>query len=196
MGDIFSNTSQRPSVPPPPTGMVVGGSSPQPSSSSSWITPGATCVGRVLREADARKDGRRCGGAGGLGELGDQSACGIGPSLGEGERNKGRWWKHFGQHSSSRRVLQDCRGVFKPKWLVRGILGLIVVDLLRVPAICWKPLVRREASESAGVEFRGWYLGWPVSRAPVAGDMRGAFPCFPQGPCPFFHCTICGILAS
>ena len=56
------------------------------------------------------------------------------------ERNKGRWWKHFGQHSSSRRVLQDCTGVFKPKWLVRGVLGLLIVDPLRVPAFtgnCW-----------------------------------------------------------
>ena len=110
-----------------------------------------------------------CVGAGGLGELGDQPACGIGLSLGEGERNKGRWWKHFGQHSSSRSILQDCPGVFKPKWLVRGILGLIVVDLLRVPTICWKPLVRREASESAGVEFRGCIWGGPLVRLLLLG---------------------------
>ena len=115
--------------------------------------------------------------------------------LGEGERNKRRWWKHFGQHSSSRRVLQDCRGVLKPKWLVRGVLGLFVVDPLRVPAIHWELLVRWEASELAGVEIRGWYLGWPVSQGPAVGDMRGAFPCFPQGPCPFFHFMTCGILA-
>ena len=30
MGDIFSNMSQRPSVPPPPTGMVVGDPVPKP----------------------------------------------------------------------------------------------------------------------------------------------------------------------
>ena len=74
MGDIFSNMSQRPSVPPPSTGMVAGGSSPQPLAFSSWITPGATCVGCVLREADAKKHERRCGGAGGPG---DQPACGY-----------------------------------------------------------------------------------------------------------------------
>ena len=128
-------------------------------------------------------------GAGGSASLWLQSV------LGEGERNKRRWWKHFGQHSSSRRVLQDCRGVLKPKWLVRGVLGLFVVDPLRVPAIHWELLVRWEASELAGVEIRGWYLGWPISQGPAVGDMRGAFPCFPQGPCPFFHFMTCGILA-
>lgn len=131
----------------------------------------------------------------GLGELGDQPACGIGLSLGKGERNKGRWWRHFGQHSSSRRVLQDCRGVFKPKWLVRGVLGLLVVDPLRVPAIHWELLVRRETSKSARVEIRGCYLRRPFSQAPAVGDMRGAFPCFPQGPCPFSYFMTCGILA-
>ena len=35
-------------------------------------------------------------GAWGLGGLGVQPACGIGLSLGKGERNKGRWWRHFG----------------------------------------------------------------------------------------------------
>lgn len=85
--------------------------------------------------------------------------------------------------------------MFKLKWLVRGVLGLLVVDPLRVPAIHWELLVRWEASESAGVEIRGCYLLWPFSQAPAVGDVRGAFPCFPQGPCPFFYFMTYGILA-